>query len=196
VLLLPPFYYKDIGEPALASFVEKLAEQSRLSAARIYLYNIPQFTGLRYTPALLERLDTSLGELLAGIKDSSGDMAYAGEIASTFRQLAVFPSNEASLKNWRTHGFAGCISASVNVYPGLACEVFEHGADADAGIYASMVAVRQALSGMPLVPAVKAAVGWRRGDPAWAVTKEPLSPLTEIQTQSLAASLEAAVGHC
>ncbi|WP_322012684.1 dihydrodipicolinate synthase family protein [Paraburkholderia sp. J12] len=193
-LLLPPFYYKDIGEAALANFVERLANQSRLQTTRIYLYNIPQFTGLRYTLAMLERLSVSLGEMLAGIKDSSGELAYAEDVATNLGQLTVFPSNEATLRDRQAKCFAGCVSASVNVYPGLACDVFDRGANVDAALYTSMVAVRKALSSMPLVPAVKAAVGWRQKDDTWAATKEPLAPLTAIQTASLIASLELAVG--
>lgn len=193
-LLLPPFYYKDLGEAGLSHFVERLAERSRLHATRIYLYNIPQFTGLRYTLDTLERLSARLGDLLAGIKDSSGDLAYSEAVSASFRQLAVFPSDEATLRNREAKGFAGCISASVNVYPGLACETFDRGSEVEDDLYTSMVAVRKALASLPLVPAVKAAVGWRQKDDAWAAMKDPLTPLTKTQTASLVAALETAVG--
>lgn len=193
-LILPPFYYKDIGESALAHFVERLAEKSKLQTTRLYLYNIPQFTGLRYTVATLERLTASLGGLIAGLKDSSGDLAYAEAVSTKFTELAVFPSDEATLRDRQAKGFAGCISASVNVFPELACAAFDHGIEVEPDLYTSMVAVRKALTGVPLVPAVKAAVGWRQKDATWAVTKEPLAPMTATQTESLIAALDAAVG--
>jgi 4-hydroxy-tetrahydrodipicolinate synthase len=191
-LLLPPFYYTDIGDNALATYVETLIEQVRPESARLYLYNFPQLTGIRYTLEVVERLSRSLGSLLAGIKDSSGDLAYAKAMASTFGELAVFPSDEATLLDARQNGFAGCISASVNVFPELACTTHARGPDTAPEVYDAMVAVRKALTSVPLVPAVKAAVAWRRQDDVWKATTPPLLPLDRDQLTRLHAGLQAA----
>lgn len=185
-LLLPPFYYKDIGEEALQRCIEEVADKVAPRSLRFYLYNIPQLTGIAYTEKTVRALSERLGSLLAGLKDSSGNLEYAKAMADNFASLAVFPSNEATLSTCTEMGFAGCISASVNVAPHLACEVFQ-GAQIDKGkhSYDTMVAVRTALSSFPLVPAVKAAVAAQRCDPAWSRMKAPLTPLDGDQQKRL-----------
>ncbi|MGB6102484.1 MAG: dihydrodipicolinate synthase family protein [Pusillimonas sp.] len=196
-LLLPPFYYKNVGDSALVQYVERLAELAGLQACRLYLYNIPQFTGLQYSPDVIEHLTSSLGEVLAGIKDSSGDLAYAEAVAKNFGQLAVFPSDEATLRDSGRKKFAGCISASVNVFPHLACTTYQSGVNTPDEVYESMVNVRKALTRVPLVPAVKAALAWRRKDESWTTMKQPLVSLNSAQLAQLHDGLVAALatGH-
>ncbi|MFD4840955.1 dihydrodipicolinate synthase family protein [Achromobacter sp. NPDC058515] len=191
-LLLPPFYYTDVGDGALVQYVERLAELAGARTGRLYLYNIPQLTGLKYSPDVIERLTRNLGGVLAGIKDSSGDLPYAEAVAANFSQLAVFPSDEATLKDRARKKFAGCISASVNVFPHLACATYQSGVDTPDEIYNSMVGVRRALTRVPLVPAIKAALAWRREDESWKTMKLPLVPLSSAQLAQLHNGLAAA----
>jgi len=194
-LLLPPFYYKGVGDSALVQYVEALAERASLQRSRLYLYNIPQFTGLKYSLEVIEQLTRSLGALLAGIKDSSGDLPYAEAVATNFSQLAVFPSDEATLRDGARKKFAGCISASVNVFPNLACAAYRSGVDTPDEIYSPMVNARKALTSVPLVPAVKAALALQRQDESWATMKLPLVPLSSMQLAQLQNGLAAVQAH-
>ncbi len=191
-LLLPPFYYTDVSDTALAQYVEQLATLAAPKTSRLYLYNIPQLTGLRYSLDGIDRLTRNLGGLLAGIKDSSGDLHYAQAVAKEFSQLAVFPSDEATLRDASANRFAGCISASVNVFPHLACSTYQSGSGTAAPIYTAMVDVRKTLTSVPLVPAIKAALAWRLKDESWAAMKHPLVKLSPAQTTQLHNGLSAA----
>lgn len=187
-LLLPPFYYKDLASDALRRTIGEVAEKVAPSRLRFYLYNFPQLTGLTYSEEVVAALFSDLGLLLAGLKDSSGNLAYAERMASCFPRLSVFPSNEAVLSRPREDGFAGCISASVNVAPKLARQVFdEEGRQSD--VVSTMNDVRAAVSSVPLVPAVKFSVGLVRKDPAWTRTKLPLTALSLAQRDSLVGRL-------
>lgn len=196
-LLLPPFYYKGVGDSALVQYVETLTEQAGLQNSKVYLYNIPQFTGLTYSLEVIEQLTRRLGATLAGIKDSSGDLPYAEAVAARFSQLAVFPSDEATLRDGAQRKFAGCISASVNIFPHLACATYLSGSDTPDETYHSMVSVRKALTSVPLVPAVKAALAWGRQDESWTRMQAPLVPLTAAQRTQLHEGLATAqgIGH-
>src|SRR5690606_15445140 len=88
--------------------------------------------------------------------------------------------------------FAGCISASVNVFPHLACAAYQAGVDTSDEIYSPMVNARKALTSVPLVPAVKAALAWQRQDESWATMKLPLVPLSSMQRAQLQNGLAAA----
>lgn len=187
-LLLPPFYYKDLAQDALQRFIGEVAEKVAPSNIRFYLYNFPQLTGLTYTRETVAALSDDLGTLLAGLKDSSGNLPYAEDLAGSFPQLSIFPSNEAVLPRWRDAGFAGCISASVNVAPKLARKVFD-GQESASDVVQAMNAVRAAVSSVPLVPAVKFGVSLQQRDAAWTRTKTPLSALNVADRDSLTTRL-------
>lgn len=95
-LVLPPFYYKGIPDDGLLGWFRTLVAATAGNPIPIYLYNFPQMTGLIFSPALVRQLLEEFGERIAGIKDSSGDLAYAAELAR-FSGFQVFPSSETAL---------------------------------------------------------------------------------------------------
>jgi 4-hydroxy-tetrahydrodipicolinate synthase len=122
--------------------------------------------------ALLRRLLATFGERIVGLKDSSGDMAYAREAASVLPRFKVFPSTEAALPEARSGPFAGCISATANLNADLCARAYRSG---DAGALAEAVAIRKLFDGKPLVPGIKALLAHIHGEPQWARVEPPLS---------------------
>lgn len=190
-LLLPPFYYPDATEDGLFDFFSQLAQAVDPRACGLYLYNIPQNTGIKFTQALVARLIEEHPTVFIGLKDSSGDLDYAASVARQFPGFDVFPSNEATLAITNAQGFAGCISASVNVAPWLAREVYEH-QSTSVPAYEAMNAVRQRLALRGLVPAVKAAVSILQADEGWSRLMQPLRALTGEQVDAVRSDLQAA----
>ena len=190
-LLLPPFYYKGVGDDGILAYFERIAEATSQSGIDLYLYNFPAMTGIVYTPALVGRLRKTFGGRIAGLKDSSGDLAYAGEIAALSPDLRVFPSNEAVLIRARAGDFAGCISASANVNAGHCARAFHHGDEAALEI---ATRVRALVSRTKLIPSIKAALAHLRGDPALETLLPPLVPLTDAEKTALLADLDATLG--
>ena len=174
-LLLPPFYYKPVPDAGVLRFVDALAEATAGRPIPFYLYNYPALSGIAYTPALVSALVRNFGDRIAGLKDSSGDLTYAREIAAISPALDVFPSNEGALLLARSGGpFAGCISATVNLNSADCARAYHQG---DEAALARAVALRAIFDGLPLVPAVKALVGQVTGDAEHARTLPPLVPL-------------------
>ena len=117
------------------------------------------------------------GERILGLKDSSGDVAYARQIAALSPTLDVFPSNEANLLLARGDGpFAGCISATANINSADCARAYN---DGDATALARAVAIRSICDGLPLVPAVKSMVAYLENDEAYARVMPPFLPLAE-----------------
>ena len=114
-LVLPPFYYKNVPDEGVVRYVGNLVEETADSGIPVYLYNFPALSGVPYGIGLLSRLLTTFGDRVAGLKDSSGDLAYAREAAALSPGFSVFPSSEATLGEVRNGVFAGCISATANV---------------------------------------------------------------------------------
>src|SRR5260221_11386628 len=114
-LLLPPFYYKGVPDDGLAAYVAAIVKATADRPIPLYLYHYPQLSGLPWHAKLIRRLLAAHGGRIVGLKDSSGDMAYAREAAAIDPNFRVFPSTEAGLLEARGGAFAGCISANANV---------------------------------------------------------------------------------
>jgi 4-hydroxy-tetrahydrodipicolinate synthase len=182
-LLLPPFYYKPVSDGGMARFVEAVAEATAHKPIPLYLYNFPALTGIPYTVELVARLVSRLGARIAGLKDSSGDLAYAKAIAAISPSLAIYPSNEASLFSARSGGpFAGCISATANLNAADCALAYYRG---DEAALERAVRYRAIFDGLPLVPSVKAMIARLENDSAHARTLPPLAPLDPSQLDLL-----------
>ena len=73
VLMLPPFYYKDVSEEGLYRYFGEVVQRVGDARLRIYLYHIPPVAVVGITPKLVERLLAAYPGAIAGMKDSSGD---------------------------------------------------------------------------------------------------------------------------
>jgi 4-hydroxy-tetrahydrodipicolinate synthase len=171
-LVLPPFYYKGVPDDGLVAYIETLVKSSAGQPIPIYLYHFPAQSGLPWTVALIKRLREKFGARITGLKDSSGDMAYARSAAAIAPDFAVFPSTEAALLEARGNAFAGCISATANVNADLCGRAWR---DGDAHALEAAVAIRKLFDGKALVSGVKALLAHIHGDPALARLKPPLA---------------------
>jgi len=188
-LVLPPFYYKGVPDDGLVAYIETLVKATADSAIPIYLYHFPAQSGLPWHVELIKRLRKNFGGRIAGLKDSSGDMAYARSVAAIDPNFDVFPSTEACLLEARSGAFAGCISATANLNADLCARAW-HGGDAAALDIA--VAIRKLFDGKPLVSGVKALLSHIHGDPALARVKPPLAPFSPVDRAAVVAGYDAA----
>ncbi|WP_114967159.1 dihydrodipicolinate synthase family protein [Alkalilacustris brevis] len=182
-LVLPPYYYSAVSDDGLFAFFERLIAETAAEAPPIYLYNFPQMTGLNFAPELVARLRAAYPDRVLGIKDSSGDLDYAAQLAG-IEGLDVFPSSESALGQADAKGFAGVISATVNLSAPLAQRVWR--AQDDATALGQLSHIRETVSARPLIPAVKHLVGRRLGDEAWDALLPPFLPLSQADRAALA----------
>jgi 4-hydroxy-tetrahydrodipicolinate synthase len=181
-LVLPPYYYTAVTEDGLFDFFDAVIRETETTGVPVYLYNFPQMTGLKLTGALAGRLKAAHPDRLRGAKDSSGEAAQSAALAE-IADFDVFPSDEAVLATARAAGFAGTVSATVNLSAPLAQAVWQAqvtGPDSE-----RLGAIRRAVSAQPLVPAVKHLAGRRMGDPAWDAVLPPLRALDPAQKAAL-----------
>lgn len=188
-LVIPPFYYKDLPEDGIIAFYQGLIARVG-SDVRLYLYHFPKMSGVPLTVSLLGRLLDAFPQTILGLKDSSGDAAYAAAIHRAYPSLDVFPSSETTLLAGRRAGFAGCISASVNVSAPFAGAVWR-GADdaANQAHQAELGAIRAAISSVPLIPALRYLVAQLHNDPEWLRPMPPLAALSPAEQRALVTRL-------
>ena len=183
-LLLPPFYYKGVPDDGLIAYVDAIVTATADQPIPLYLYHFPAQSGLPWHIDLIRRLLDAHRGRIVGLKDSSGDMAYARAAAGVEPGFDVFPSTEAALLEARSGIFAGCISATANCNADL-CQRAWSGGDEAASEQA--VAIRNLFNGRPLVSGIKALLAHIHGDPALAAVKPPLAePSTADRTAIIA----------
>ncbi|MFZ1196413.1 MAG: dihydrodipicolinate synthase family protein [Pseudolabrys sp.] len=188
-LVLPPFYYKGVPDDGLVAYVETLVKATEQKPIPIYLYHFPAMSGLPWHVALIRRLLDSYSSRIVGLKDSSGDMAYARSAAAILKDFAVFPSTEACLLDARRGDFAGCFSATANVNADLCARAWSEG---DTAALEAAVTIRKLFDGKPLVPGVKALLAHIHGDAGLARVRPPLAPFSAADRASVVAGHDAA----
>jgi 4-hydroxy-tetrahydrodipicolinate synthase len=186
-LVLPPFYYKGVPDDGLVAYVDTIIQATAERPIPIYLYHFPAQSGLPWHLGLVGRLLEMFEGRIVGLKDSSGDMAYARAAAALAPSFKVFPSTEAALPEARTGRFAGCISATANLNADLCARAWKSG---DTAALDAAVTIRKLFDGKQLVSGVKATLAHIHGDPAWARVKPPLAPFAAADRVSAAAGYD------
>ncbi len=182
-LLLPPFYYKGVPDEGLVAYIDAVVEATAQHPIPLYLYHFPVQSGLPWPIGLVRRLREKHPGRIAGLKDSSGDMAYARE-AAAIDGFDVFPSSEATLPEARTGAFAGCISATANCNADLCARAWRSG---DPTAHAQAIAIRGLFDGKPLVSGIKTLLAHIHGDAALARVRPPLAPPTPADRTAIIA---------
>src|SRR5580765_7407602 len=134
VLMLPPFYYKNVSEEGLYRYFSEVVQRVGDARLRIYLYHIPPVAMVGITPGLVERLLKSYPNAIAGMKDSSGDWNNTRVFLDAFAQSGfdVFVGSESFLLANMRNGGAGTISATANVNPAAIHKLYAEWKNADA----------------------------------------------------------------
>jgi 4-hydroxy-tetrahydrodipicolinate synthase len=209
VLMLPPFYYKDVSEEGLYRYFSEVVQRVGDTRLKIYLYHIPPVAIVGITPRLVERLLKSYPNAIAGMKDSSGDWnntktfldafaetARPAATASAARTFDVFVGSESFLLTNMRNGGAGTISATSNVNPAAIHKLYQQWNTADDADHqqSKLNVVREVFSSgkfPSMIAALKQAIAIYANDPDWTRVRPPLVELTTEQAKFLAAKLKA-----
>jgi len=181
-----PCYYKpQMTDEALFAHYWSLADDSPVP---ILIYNVPQFTGVNTTPALIEKL--SAHENIAGMKDSSGNLPAQAEIKRrTPAHFQLLVGSAPTFLPSLIQGACGGILAIGCALPQMTIDVFEAFQAGEwkraAEIQERMMRPATAVTTTFGIAGLKAAmdlVGFYGGLP-----RRPLLPLNENQRQLLSA---------
>lgn len=126
-LVAPPYYYP-LSDDGVRELYSAIAADSPLP---LVLYNIPVFTKVSLSPAVVGQLAEHPS--IIGIKDSSRDMEYQQQVLAATAQpdFAVVTGTDSLLVASLTMGAAGTIAGSVNLVPELASGIYRAFGDGD-----------------------------------------------------------------
>jgi 4-hydroxy-tetrahydrodipicolinate synthase len=204
VLMLPPFYYKDVSEEGLYRYFSEVVQRVGDARLKIYLYHIPPVAVVGITTGLVERLLAAYPTAIAGMKDSSGDWNNTKTFLDAFVTASpartgfdVFVGSESFLLANMRNGGVGTISATANVNPGAIYELYvaaTAGAEDLEDQQSKLNVVRQVFSSRKfpsMIAALKQAIAIYTDDPAWAKVRPPLVELAPEQSKTLREELKA-----
>src|SRR5512133_1697268 len=201
VLMLPPFYYKDVSEEGLYRYFSEVVQRVGDTRLKIYLYHIPSVAIVGITPKLVERLLKAYPNAIAGMKDSSGDWNNTKTFLDVFAKngFDVFVGSESFLLANMRDGGVGTISATANVNPAAIHKLYakldsprqrtQHppSHEATAGqeaLQARLNVVREVFSSRKcpsMIAALQQAIAICANDPEWARVRPPLVEFTTAQ---------------
>jgi 4-hydroxy-tetrahydrodipicolinate synthase len=182
VLATPPFFFRDVQQEGVYRFYATLAEAAGRGGAPLLLYHIPQVAGVPLSADTVARLVEGHPEVVRGIKDSGADLPYTRALLKRLDgRAAVLVGAEQHIAEAMTLGARGTVCGMANLIPATTARLVAGDPEASAPV----AALAQAFEVLPVIPAVKAAVGEILGDPAWRACVPPLLPATDEQAAAL-----------
>ena len=190
VLMLPPFYYKQVSDEGLFAAYAEVIERVGEEALRILLYHIPQVSGVAISLGLIERLVRRYPGTVVGMKDSSGDISHSKAAIEGFPGFQVYAGSDALLLATLKLGGAGCISATANVNPAAVVALRQDWQKQDAEKrQEAMAQLRKIFEAFPMIAALKAAVAHHGKCARFAQLRPPLLALDAKRREELMAKL-------
>ncbi len=190
-LLLPPFYYKSVEDDALEAYVAGVIDNAVSGETGLYLYHFPAMSSMPYPIDVVARLAERYPGVLAGIKDSSGDLAHTQALLNRVPSIAVFPGAETLLAQAPDAGFAGCISAAANVTASFISRGWKaRGTEEGRQDLKAAADIRAVMARYPTIPAVKRVLAKVRADDNWRRVHPPLTMLSDAAWNEFNARLE------
>ncbi|MBV8263897.1 MAG: dihydrodipicolinate synthase family protein [Candidatus Eremiobacteraeota bacterium] len=183
VLVLPPFYYKDVTDDGLFDAFATVIEEVADDRLRVLLYLIPQLTGIEMGVDLVTRLAKAFPGTVAGLKDSSGDWESTGALCRALGDtIDIMVGTEALLLQAMSAGASGCITAMGNLAAREIVELYEKRDTPEATARSGAInELRLALQTLPVIPALKAHLAQTTGDGSWRNVRPPLARINATE---------------
>jgi 4-hydroxy-tetrahydrodipicolinate synthase len=188
-LLMPPCVYRGgITEEGTFRFYARVIEGVGSDACRIYLYHFPDICGVPITPNVIRRLEEHFPKVIAGVKDSGGDIDFTEGLLRRFSHLSIFTGSETHLAQLLASGARGTICGLGNVMPRLMRALFDAGnAFERRKIVPHILSGDTILSRRPFIPSVKALLADAGDDGVWRRTLPPMMELPALEEQRMVA---------
>ena len=177
-LVLPPFFFKAVTDEGVFASYARLIDGVGDARLPLYLYHIPQVSGVAISSSVIERLAIDYPGVLMGVKDSECNLDHTRRLLSRFGDLAIFVGFEPHLPAALAAGGAGTICGIANLFPRLLRRLYDNALTADHHDDLKRVeAFIAALERYPLFAAFKALQAELANDDGWAALRPPLVAL-------------------
>jgi len=187
VMVVTPYYYP-LDDRGAVEHYRRVTEAVDLP---VYVYHIPGRTGNALSLSAFDEIAALDG--IAGVKDSSKDVPWLGQVIDSNPELTVLAGSDSLLFAGLSVGCQGAISAVANVFPELVVDLYEAFVAGDRerarGVQSAVYQVRSALKSGPYMAGVKSALSLRDVDFDAGGLRSPLRTMDDDQRDALEATL-------
>lgn len=175
VLTLPPFFFKNLGDDGLYRCFSEIVERVGDARLRIYLYNIPQLSAVKFSLAVIERLLKAYPTAIAGLKDSSGDWNSTKEYLDAFPGWGLFTGWDPHLREVVRLGGAGTISGMPNINAAGLRTLYDNRLKPEgAALEAAATTLIKTVNAVPPTAGLRAVLAHYAGKESWLLRRPPL----------------------
>jgi 4-hydroxy-tetrahydrodipicolinate synthase len=176
-----------VSDDAVFAYYARLIDAVGEPSLRVYLYHIPQFSGVPLKPDVVARLAKAYPAVIAGVKDSSGDYKNTQALLARAPQLSILVGHEPHLPQLLRDGGAGTICGVANVFPAMIAALVKP--TVTAADEARIATLLKVLFAYPFLAAFKAIRATQTGDAGWNALRAPWIPLDDTRRAKLHAEL-------
>ena len=192
-MTLPAFYFKGVSDAGLFVYYSRLIDMVNHDDLRIFLYHIPQVSGVGLSIDLVRRLHEAYPEIIVGIKDSSGDWDNTAALLD-IKTLITYPGAELPVIEAIKLGAPGCISATANLNGNGIAKVIDlcHAGDFDQAeeVHKTVKEIRYLFQDYAPIPAQKALLARGTGDSRWNNLRPPMMAMAPEKVADLEKTLK------
>lgn len=188
VIVVTPFYYP-LDDRAAIDHYRRVANAVDVP---LYVYHIPSRTGNELSLSAFGSIADLEG--VAGLKDSSGDLAWLGQAVDANPGVSALAGSDALIFPSLEIGCSGAVSAVANAFPELVVECYGAYDDGDEErareLQSTIYSVRRAFKRGPYMAGVKTALSLRDLDFDVGSLRSPLRVMDEDGRAALAGELQ------
>tara|TARA_Y100000590_G_scaffold170201_1_gene194786 strand:- start:1902 stop:2831 length:930 start_codon:yes stop_codon:yes gene_type:complete len=194
VLVLPPFYYKNVNDEGIINFYRKIIESVGENNFHYLLYNIPQTTSIELNFNIIESLLKLYPNNIVGIKDSSGDTDNMLKTVKYFQDLALFCGHDSLALRICKRGGAGAITAGTNIAGRLLAFILNNYNQAKSienfnDLQLLLEKIRSTLTSHEPISVMKAYFSVINNDPEWNKLMPPLQKIEHPPSNKIVINL-------
>lgn len=188
IMVVTPYYYP-LDEQAALEHYRRVTDAVDLP---VYVYHIPSKTGNSLSLETFNQIAAMEG--IAGLKDSSKDVPWLGQVIDANPELTVLAGSDSLLFAGLEIGCTGAVSAVANAFPSLVVDLYDayESGDEDRAqeLQSQVYRVRRAFKQGPYMAGVKTALSLRDVDFDVGSLRSPLRTMDDEQRASLESALE------
>jgi len=160
LILTPSFFKGRMNHDALLEYFSAVADQVKIP---VIIYNVPKFTNVVIQPKTVKEL--AKHKNICGIKSSSTDIAYLGEISNLVNtDFNILAGTASILYAGLCLGASGGILAAANLLPNECVKIYESyksgNLDEALSLQNNLLAVNKAITATFGVAGLKKAMDW------------------------------------
>ncbi len=186
ILMLPPFYYKQVTDEGLMAYFSQVIDRVNDDRLEIYLYHFPQMSGMHLSVSLIASLAEKYPDQVVGLKDSSGDFENMQSVMKAIPDFKLYPGSERFLLKGLRIGSAGCVSATANANITLIGKVLANWETPEADdLQDYLTSVRATFEGKPFTAIIKQYLAAKMDCKDWKGIRPPNGLISEKIIETL-----------